>query len=150
MHESQSIFKLKSIKNEKKKMWALFHVLIRGSYFRFDSIFIKKKVIKPKFKKKKKLKPVQTETGFGSVRFSGQKRFKPVWLGFFGLARFFSGFARVFSGFFLFGFGFFGFRFIKPNRTSRFFKILIDFYVFFTFWFFRLFFFWFFGFFTPS
>jgi hypothetical protein len=51
-------------------------MIIRGDHFWFGSVFIKKKVTKLKFKKK-------TETGSGSVRFFGQNRFKPVWLGFF-------------------------------------------------------------------
>jgi len=133
----------------KKKMWALFHVLIRGSYFRFDSIFIKKSNQIEIFLKKK------TETGSNRnrFRFGSVFRTKTVQTSlarFFRFSSVFFWFCSGFFSFFLFGFSFFGFRFIKPNRTSRFFKILIDFYVFFTFRFFRLFFFWFFGFFTPS
>jgi hypothetical protein len=49
----------------------------------------------------------RTKTGSNqpvSVRFGflGQK---PIWLGFFGLTRFFFGLAWFFPGFFLFGFG---------------------------------------------
>jgi hypothetical protein len=61
-------------------------------FIRFD--FYKKKVTKLNLKKKQN----RTETGsnrpvsvrFGLV-FKDKNRFKPVWLGFFGLARFFSG-----------------------------------------------------------
>jgi hypothetical protein len=62
-------------------------LICRGVYFRFGSVrFLSKKVTKPNFKKKK-LKPVQTDRfRFG---FLEQNRFKPVWLGFFGLAPFF-------------------------------------------------------------
>jgi hypothetical protein len=70
--------------------------------------FLSKKITKPKFLKKK------TETGSNrpvSVRFGflGQKpvqtglaRFSQFWLGFFGLARFFSGFLSVSVRFFRF------------------------------------------------
>jgi hypothetical protein len=53
-------------------------------------------------------KPVQT----------GLARFFRLWLGFFGLARFFqfgSVLAQFFSGFFSVRFGFFGFLLIKPK-----------------------------------
>jgi hypothetical protein len=63
-------------------------------------------------KNRNRVKP----TGFGSV-FLGKKpvqtglaRFKPVWLGFSGLARFFSGFLSVSVRF-----GFFSFLVIKPK-----------------------------------
>jgi hypothetical protein len=99
-------------------------------------VFINKKIIKSKFKKKTK-----TEIGLNrpvSVRFCflGQKlvqtglaRFSWVWLGFLGfglvffvLARFFSVWLGVFFG--SVRFGFFGFLLIKPkpNRTDRFFQ----------------------------
>ena len=66
--------------------------------------------------KKTEPKLVQTDR-FWFGLFLGQNRFKPVWLGFFDLARFFSGLARLFSGFFRFGF--FAFKLIKPkpNRS---------------------------------
>ena len=114
---------------------------------RFGSVrFLSKKVTKPNFFFKKNRN--RTETGsnrpvsvwFGSV-FQRKNRFKPVWLGFFGLARFFPiwlgffGLARFFRfgsvwlGFFpvFFGsvrFGFSGSRLKKPkpNRTSPFFQ----------------------------
>jgi len=80
--------------------------------------FLSKKITKPKFLKKKpkpnrnRVKP----TGFGSVRFFRAKtgsnrfgsvfsvlaRFSQFWLGFFGLARFFSGFLSVSVRFFRF------------------------------------------------
>jgi hypothetical protein len=90
--------------------------------FIFGSVrFLSKKVTKPNFKKKK-LKPVQTDRfRFG---FLEQNRFKPVWLGFFGLLRFF--------WFFRFGFGsVFPVPGLKnQNRTELvgFFKILIGFF----------------------
>ena len=106
----------------------------------FGSVFLSKKVTKPKFFfLKKKPKPGQTDRfRFGSV-FLGQKpvqtglaRFFRFWLGFFGLAPFwlgFSGLARLFSGFLsvLVRFGsvrFFRFFLIKPkpNRTGWFFQ----------------------------
>jgi len=111
----------------------------------FGSVrFLSKKVTKPKFFKKKKTetgsnRPVSVRFGFfraktssnqfGSVfpvlaRFSrfwlGFFRFGlvfSVWLGFSGLARFFSGFLSVSVRF-----SFFGFLLIKPNRTGRFFQ----------------------------
>jgi hypothetical protein len=73
---------------------------IRGDYFRFGSIFIKK-IIKLKFffkKNRNRVKP----TGFGSVWFGflGQKPVQTsldrFWLGFSGLTRFFF---RFFVGF---------------------------------------------------
>ena len=75
--------------------------LHRGDYFRFGSVFIKK-ITKLNFFIKKNRN--RTETGsnrpvsvrFGSV-FQRKNRFKPVWLGFFGLARFWLGFFRFFS-----------------------------------------------------
>ena len=83
------------------------------------------------------MKPVQTDWfQFGSV-FYDKNRFKPVWLGFSGLAWFFqfsSVFYRFGSVFFRFGFGlvFFvlGYKTeTKPNRNqtkpTSFFKILI-------------------------
>jgi hypothetical protein len=69
-----------------------------GDHFQFGSVFIKKQVTKPKFKKKNQNRteigsnrPVSVQ--FGSVRFGffGQK---PVQT---GLAWFFSGLARFFS-----------------------------------------------------
>jgi hypothetical protein len=83
--------------------------------------FYQKKVTKPNFFYKKNPKPNRNPvkpTGFGSVRFfrakTGLARFSRFWLGFSGLARFFSVW-------------FFGFLLIKlkPNRTGRFFQILI-------------------------
>jgi hypothetical protein len=79
---------------------------VRGNYFLFGSVFIKKNN-QTEFKKKNKIepKPIQTERfQFGSI-FS-------VWLGF---TLFFSSLARFFSG--LGSVCFFGFRFIKlkPN-----------------------------------
>jgi len=90
-------------------------VFCRGDYF-----FLKKNETEPK--------PGQTDWfRFGSVRFLGQK---PVWLSFldFGLVFFcfgsvflvwlgFSGLALFFSGFLSVSvrFGFFGFLFIKPK-----------------------------------
>jgi hypothetical protein len=69
-----------------------------GDYFWFGLVFIKK-ITKLKLVFFKKIKPVQTDRfRFGFLR---QNRFKPVWLGFFGLVRFFAGLAR----FFRFGFG---------------------------------------------
>jgi hypothetical protein len=72
-----------------------------GDHFQFGSVFIKKQVTKPKFKKNQN----RTETGsnrpvsvpFGSVRFVflDKNRFEPVWLGFF----------PVWLGFFRFWFG---------------------------------------------
>ena len=108
---------------EKKNVLSHRIVSGRGDHFRFGSVFIKK-IIKSIFFWKK------TETGSNrpvSVRFLGKKpiqtslarffRFWPgfsVWLGFPGLAWFFSRFR----------FGFFGFLLIKPklNRTGRFFQ----------------------------
>jgi hypothetical protein len=105
-------------------------VMRRGNYFRFGSVFIKKKLSN----QKNNLKKI-TETGSNrpvSVRFGFflQKPVQTSWLGFFGLARFlfwlgFFGLARffvfgsvfpvwigfcpvqlgVFSSFFRFGFG---------------------------------------------
>ena len=119
----------------------------RGDYFRFSSVFIKKNNQTEFFFLKKKPKPGQTDrfwfgffrakTGsnwFGSV-FSVLARFSrfwlgffSVWLGFFGLARFFrfesvlarfgSVFFRFFIGFGSVRFGFFGFLFIKPKPNQ--------------------------------
>jgi len=87
--------------------------------FRFGSVFLGKK-------------PVQT----GLAQFSLFFRF---WLGFSGLARFFSGFLSVSVRF-----GFFSFLFIKlkPNQTGQFFQKINRFNrFFFSVRFFRLFFF---------
>jgi hypothetical protein len=78
----------------------LLEMLYSYDYFHFDLVFIKNKVMKLNFLKKK-------------------NRFKPVWLGF-----------SVWLGFFRFGsifsvrFGFFIFKLIKPkpNRTGWFFQ----------------------------
>jgi hypothetical protein len=74
-------------------------LFIRGDYFRFGSVFIKK-VTKSKFFLKKKPKPNRNQvkpTGFGSVRFfrekTGSNRFGSV---------FFSGFLSVSVRFFWF------------------------------------------------
>jgi hypothetical protein len=101
--------------------------------------FYKKKITKLKFFIKKP-KLIQTDRfRFGSVfkTKTSSNRFDSifsVWLGFFGLTRFWRGFFRfgsvflVWLGFFQFfsvwvRFGFFDFRLIKPkpNRTSKFF-----------------------------
>ena len=69
----------------------------RGVHFRFGSVFIKKSN-QTEFKKKK------TKTGSNrpvSVRFGFLEQ-KPVWLGFFGLARFGWSLARFGSVFFWF------------------------------------------------
>jgi hypothetical protein len=125
---------------------------------RFGSVFIKKSNQTEIFFFKKKNRNRFKPTGFSSVRFSFLEQ-KPVWLGFFGLARFFPvwlGFGSVFSVLARFGsvfcpvffgsvrLGFSGSRLKKPkpNRTGRFFQNfnrLIRF--FFTVRFFRLFFF---------
>ena len=88
--------------------------------------FFLKKVTKPIFFFKKS-KSVQNRSV--SVWFCLEKnRFKPVWLSFFILARFFQfgsvfWFDSIYSGFFvLVWFGFFGFGLIKPNRTGYFFQ----------------------------
>jgi hypothetical protein len=53
---------------------------MKGDYFQFGSVFIKKKP-NQNFLKKNKPKPVQTDRfWFDSVWFFGQK---PVWFGFF-------------------------------------------------------------------
>jgi len=125
---------------------------IRGDYFRFGSVFIKKSNQTKIFFFWKKNRN-RTETGsnwpvsvrFGSV-FLGQKpvqtglaRFSRFWLGFFRFWLCFFWFGLVFSvwlgfgsvwlGFFGFlsvsvRFSFFGFLVIKPkpNRTGRFFQ----------------------------
>jgi hypothetical protein len=56
--------------------------LFKNDNFRFGSVFIKK-IIKSKLKKKKPNQNQFKSTGFGSVGFLGQNRFKQVWLGFF-------------------------------------------------------------------
>ena len=62
----------------------------------FGSVrFLLKKVTKPKFYFLKKNRNQFKLIGFGSV-FYDKNRFKPVWFGFFCLARFFSGLARFF------------------------------------------------------
>jgi len=76
-------------------------VEIKGDYFRFGSVFIRKSNQTEIFFLKKK-----TETGSNDrfrFGFLGKNWFKPVWL---GLARFFSGFfpvrfGSVFSVFYL-------------------------------------------------
>ena len=105
----------------------------------FGSVrFLSKKVTKPNFFFEKNRNQTETRSNRPvSVRFSflGQKpvqtglarfflvlaRFFSVWLGFFGLARFFFWF---FVGFVSVRFGFFGFLFIKPkpNQSGRFFQ----------------------------
>jgi hypothetical protein len=116
---------------------------IRGDHFRFGSVrFLSKKVTKPKFFfLKKKPKPNRNRvkpTGFGSVRFGflGQKPVQTglarffqfwlgflsfgsvflVWLGFSGLAWFFSGFLAVSVRFGSVRLGFFLIK-PKPNRN---------------------------------
>ena len=84
--------------------------ITRGDHFRFGSVFIKKSNQTEIFFLKKKPKLGQTgRFRFGSVRFfrakTGSNRFGSVflvlarifsvWLGFSGLARFFSGFLSV-------------------------------------------------------
>jgi hypothetical protein len=87
-----------------------------GDHFQFGSVFIKKQVTKPKFKKKTKTepKPVQTDR----FRFS-LVRFGLVFLdkNRFGLV--FFRFGSVFFGFGSVRFGFLDFRVIKPklNRS---------------------------------
>jgi hypothetical protein len=110
----------------------------------------KKKILKKPKPNRNRFKP----TGFGSVRFLGQKPVQTGWLGFFGFGSVwlvFFRFGSVFSRFFSVWvrFGFFGFLLIKPNRTGRFFQNFNQFNrVFFTVRFFRLFVFRCFGFFT--
>jgi len=86
--------------------------------FRFDSVFIYKKKQLNWILKKNKTEPKPVQTGrfrFDSV-FYDKNRFKPVWLGFFGLALSFPVWLQ---------FGFFIFRLIKPkpNQTGWFFQI---------------------------
>jgi hypothetical protein len=130
--------------------WLVFtypFILLAIELIIFGSVFFLK-VTKLK-KIKTEPKPVQTyRFRFG---FLDKNQFKPAWLGFFVLARFFyltrflSGLARFFSGSGSVRFDFFSFRLIKPNRTSQFFLNFN-----------RLFFFWFsqfnrfFGFFIHS
>jgi hypothetical protein len=87
------------------------YAIIRGDYFQFGSVFIKK-VIKSKLKKPK---PVQTN------------QFKPVWLGFFSLDRFGFVFFRFGSIFVFSGLGsvqFFRFQTYKTEtKPVIFFKI---------------------------
>jgi len=112
---------------KKKILNWLAYVVIRGDYFLFGLIFIKK-IIKPNLKKKQK--PIQTDRfwfGFleqkpvqtGLVRFFLFGSIFSVWFGFFR-------FVLVLFLFFLFGFGsilFFYSRLIKPksNRSDWFF-----------------------------
>jgi len=92
----------------------------RGDHFRFGSVFIKKNN-QTEFKKTKPNRNRFKPTSFSTVRFvfrtkTGSNRFGSVfsvWLGFFGLARFFSVWVW---------FCFFGFRLIKLNRTGWFFQ----------------------------
>jgi hypothetical protein len=84
-----------------KKIFMLFFVLCVYKGDHFSSIrFYSKKNNKTEIKKKTetKPKPVQTDRfRFGSI-FLDKNQFKPVWLGFSGLARFFQfGFGSVFS-----------------------------------------------------
>ena len=83
---------------------------IRGDYFRFGSVFIKK-ITKPKFFfLKKKPKPNRNRvkpTGFGSVCFfrakTGSNRFGSVFPVLARFSRFWLGFFRFWLGFFRFG-----------------------------------------------
>jgi hypothetical protein len=88
----------------------------RGDYFRFGSVFIKKRKPNQKFffLKKTETEPKPVQTGWFRFGFLGQKqvqtclaRFFPVLLGFFPVwVRFgFFGLAQVGSGFFRFRFG---------------------------------------------
>jgi len=111
------------------EMWkqiTLFLVFTRGVYFRFGSVFIKKRNQTEFFFKKK----TRTETGSNrpvSVRFGFLEQ-KPVQTGLAWFFRFGSVLARfgsVFFRFFRFGFGSIRFGFfvsrlkkLKPNRTS--------------------------------
>ena len=81
--------------------------------------FYQKKITKSKFKKKN-IQNWFKPTGFGSV-FQDKNRFKPVQLGFFGLARFFSGLGSV---------RFFRFQAYKTEPAS-FLKILFYFFLYF-------------------
>jgi len=100
-----------------------------GDHFQFGSVFIKKQVTKPKFKKKTKTEPKSVQTDrfrFSLVRFGlvflDKNRFKPVWLGFF----------PVWLGFFRFWFGSVRFSRFQSYKTKTepvgFFKILIGFF----------------------
>jgi hypothetical protein len=103
---------------------------------RFGSVFIKKSNQTEFIFFKKKLKSNRNRfkpTGFGSARLGFLEQ-KPVWLGFFGLARFF-------SGFFQFGSSGSKLKKPKPNRTGRFFQKFNRFFS--RFGFFGYFFFWF-------
>jgi hypothetical protein len=97
----------------------LFIVYPRDDYFRFGSVFIKKKITKPIFFKKTKTepKPVQNDRFWFFC-----KKIDFFWFGSVS-ARVFSSLARFLSWFFSVWvwFGFFGFRLIKPNRTGQFF-----------------------------
>ena len=95
-----------------------------GDYFRFDLVFIKKKITKPNFFIKKP-KPVQTDRfRFG---FLGQKPIQTGLTQFFCLA-WFSVFFPVFSIWVQFVFFYFRLIKLKPNRTEpiSFFKNLIN------------------------
>jgi hypothetical protein len=86
-----------------------------GDHFQFGSVFIKKQVTKPKFKKKTKTepKPVQTDRfRFRLVRF-GSFFWTKTGSNRFGLVFFRSG--SVFFGFGSVRFGFLDFRVIKPK-----------------------------------
>jgi len=102
-------------------------VIIFGSI----QFLYKKKVTKPGFFKKTKIEPelVQTDR-FQFSYFRKKNRFKLGWLGFFGLAWFFSGLARFFFGFFGLGsIRFFRFQAYKTEtKPVDFFKILIGFF----------------------
>ena len=114
----------------------------KSDHFQFGLVFIKK-IIKLNFflKNQNQFKL----TGFGSVRFFGQKQiqtdltrfwmsFSLVWLGFFGLTQFWLSFFRFEFGLWLIK--------SKSNRTGRFFKNFNLFnQFFFTVRFFQLFFF---------
>jgi len=87
----------KSIQQELYFSWFLKHATTktRGDHFRFGSVFIKKSNQTEFLKKKPK---------------PNRNRVKPVWLGFFGLARFsrfWLSFFRFWLGFFRFWLGFF-------------------------------------------
>jgi hypothetical protein len=89
-------------------------IQIRNDDFSFGSVFIKKSN-QIEFFFLKKLKLVQTDQfRFGFFYKTSLTWFFRFWLGFFR-----SGFDS---------FSFFSFRLIKPNRTGRFFKILIGFF----------------------
>jgi hypothetical protein len=101
-----------SIRKYKYKTFYIYiyiYIADSGDYFRFGSVFIKKKVIKLVFLKKKteigSNRPVSVwlvilEQKTVQPGFFGLTRFFPVCLGFFGLASFFP----VWLDFFQFGF----------------------------------------------